>query len=131
MLNKEQIIRILKEYDLDTNNYIVISGSAMVLLGIKDTTNDIDISVTKEYYDYLLTNYDCNLERINENNNKIYYIDKKINFGYDYYSFDSLKIEGIPVQKLDDIIKLKESLNRKKDQKDLELLRKNRQSVEY
>lgn len=125
MLNKKQIIKILKKYNLDTNNYVVISGSAMVLLGIKNTTNDIDISVTKEYYDYLLSNYKCSFERISENNNKVYFIDKTINFGIDYYTFDYLKIDEIPVQKIEDIIKLKESLNREKDRKDVELIYKN------
>lgn len=122
MLDKEKIIKILKEYKLDTNKYIVVTGSAMVLLGLKETTNDIDISVTEEYYDYLLTKYNCTFERISEYNNKVYFIDKIINFGKDYYSNDNLRIEGIPVQKIDDIKKVKIHLNREKDKKDIEII---------
>ena len=43
-------------YRHDKNEYVVISGAAMALLGIKDHTSDIDIAVTEEYYDYLLKN---------------------------------------------------------------------------
>lgn len=122
MLKRKQIIETLKNYNLDINNYVVISGAAMVLLGLKDTTSDIDIAVTKEYYDYLLANYDCTFERINEKNNKVYFINGIINFGVDYYNNDCLKIDGIPVQKPEDIKKLKEFLNREKDNKDIELI---------
>lgn len=63
MLNKNQIMDIIKNSNLDDNNYIVISGTAIVFLDIKDCTNDIDIAVTKDYYDYLLSNYDCKFDR--------------------------------------------------------------------
>ena len=51
-MNKEDIINILNKYNFDKDNYVVISGAAMVLLGIKDKTSDIDISVTDSYYNY-------------------------------------------------------------------------------
>ena len=48
-MNRKEIIKELKKYNLDPKKYIVISGAAMVLYGFKDETPDIDISVTKEY----------------------------------------------------------------------------------
>ena len=77
-MNKKDIIKILKEYKLDTNNFIVISGASMVLQGIKDTTSDIDIAVKKDYYNYLLKNYNCTFDKINKYNNKVYFIDNVI-----------------------------------------------------
>ena len=50
MLNKKDIISILDKYNLDNKKYVVISSAAMVLYGIKESTKDIDIAVTKEYY---------------------------------------------------------------------------------
>lgn len=35
MLNREKIIEILNEYNFDCDKYVVLSSSAMVLLGIK------------------------------------------------------------------------------------------------
>ena len=65
-MDKNQIIKIIKKYKLDKSKFIVISGAALVLLGIKKTANDIDIWCDNDYCDYLLNNYDCKLERINE-----------------------------------------------------------------
>ena len=48
-MNKEKIVDILKKYNFDKDEYIVISGACMVLYGIKETTSDIDISVTGVY----------------------------------------------------------------------------------
>ncbi len=127
MLDKKEIINILKKYNLDSNNYIVISSAAMVLLGIKNKAKDIDISVTKDYYNYLLKNYNCTLERVNEYNHKVYFIDEVINFGIDYFENNYIEIDGIHVQKPEDIIKLKKSLNREKDRKDIELINKAKQ----
>ena len=93
-MNKEEILKVLKKYNFDKDKYIVISGAAMVLLGIKESTSDIDISVTKDYYDYLLENYNCTFEKVNEYNNKVYFIDNIINFGFDYYKHKCILISG-------------------------------------
>ena len=123
-LYRDQIIKILKDLNLDSDNYLVISGAAMVLLGIKEYTTDIDIAVTKEYYNYLIANYNCVYERTNEFNNDCYIINNIINFGIDYYNNDKLNILGIPVQTIEDLIKLKEFLHRDKDSSDIELIKK-------
>ena len=123
-MNREYIINKLKEYNFDPNEYIVISGAAMVLYGFKEKTHDIDISCTKRYTNKLLKNYDCTLEYEHSDGNKAYMIDNIVNFGPNYYSKNKNYIEGIPVQRVEDIIKLKKSLNREKDLKDLELIYK-------
>ena len=112
-MNKNEITNKLKKYNFDKSKYLVISGAAMVLLGIKKETSDIDIAVDKEYYDYLLSNYNAIFERCNEFNNKCYLIDNIINFGVDYYSDEKLIINDIPVQTPQHILSLKKYLNRK------------------
>lgn len=123
-LYRDQIIKILKDLNLDSDNYLVISGAAMVLLGIKEYTTDIDIAVTEDYYNYLINNYNCVYERTNEFNNDCYIINNIINFGIDYYNNDKLNVLGIPVQTIEDLIKLKEFLHRDKDSSDIELIKK-------
>lgn len=117
-MNKLDIINTLKKYNLDKNEYIVISGAAMVLYGIKEETSDIDIAVTKKYNKYLLDNYDCEIEK-----ESVYYIDKIINFSTNYYTKDKKYINDIPVQKIKDILNLKLSLNREKDKMDIEKIK--------
>lgn len=126
-MNKKKIIEILKKYNFDNKKFIVISGAAMVIHGVKQYTNDIDIAVNQDYYDYLLEHYECKFEKINPYNHKIYFIDDIINFGIDYFTKPAY-IEGIPVQTLEDVIKLKESLSRNKDKKDIELIRRYNES---
>ncbi len=122
-MNKEQIIEYLQKYNLDNTKYVVISGAAMVLYGIKELTHDIDISVSKDYYDYLLNNYECEYETKDINNENVYYIDK-INFGKAHYPNENIYINNIPVEPIDEIIKLKKTFNRDKDKEDIELIKK-------
>lgn len=119
-MNKKEIISKLKKYNFDENNYVVISGAAMVLLGIKESTGDIDISVTEEFNDYLLNNYNCIFERINEYNTAAYFIDDIINFSTTYYTENKIFIDNIPVQAPEEILSLKKNLNREKDKIDVE-----------
>jgi len=121
-MNKEDILNILKKYNFDTNQYMVISSSAMVLLGIKDTANDIDISVTHPYNSYLLDNFNCKFYKKNKYNEDVFYIDNIINFSTSYYCNNYTLVNGIKVQSIDDILKMKYSLNREKDILDIKLL---------
>ena len=120
-MNKEEILKKLKEFNLDKGKYLVISGAAMVLLGAKDTTKDIDIAVSKDYYEYLLNNYSCEFDRVNEFNHKCYNLDV-LNFGIDYYSDNYVVVKGVKVQTVEDIIRLKRFLNREKDKEDIKKL---------
>ena len=52
-MNKKDIYETLQKYNFEKNKYIVISGAAMVIQGVKDSTTDIDIAVSKDYYNYL------------------------------------------------------------------------------
>ena len=118
--NRKDIFDILNSYNFDKNEYIVISGGSMVAHGIKDTTRDIDISVSKKLYDELLNNYNCNLEWHDDKNNvDIYYIDDVINFSTNFYNKETEIIDGIRFQTLDSIINMKKEFNRVKDIEDI------------
>lgn len=121
-MRRNEIIELLKKYKFDTKNYTVISGAAMVIANVKDQTNDIDIAVSKEYYNYLLNNYNCEFDCINIYNNKVFFIDNIINFSYDYFDCKYTVIDGIKVQTLDSIKQLKKNLNREKDIEDIKLI---------
>lgn len=127
-MNKAEILNKLNEYNFDTNEYIVISSAALVIQGVKEETKDIDISVTPKYYKYLEENYNCELERYDEKNNiNIYYIDDVINFSTNYYSEDKddfILLDGIKIQSISSVTRLKNMLNRPKDIKDIELINK-------
>ena len=126
-MNKKEILATLKKYNLKSENFIIISSAAMVLNNIKEETKDIDISVDEEYEKELLKTYKCNLEReITDNNKKYkaYMIDDIINFSIHYYGeYKAKRIQNYNVQTVEEILKLKQRLNREKDQKDIKILK--------
>ena len=126
-MNKKEILNTLKKYNLKTEKYIIISSAAMVLNNIKKETKDIEIAVDEEYEKELLKNYKCELEREiidKEKKYKAYLIDDLINFSVHYYGeYKSKKINGYNVQTIEEILKLKQRLNRENDKKDIKILK--------
>ena len=113
-LNKQEIFEVLNKYNLNKNEFIIISGAALCIRDLKDETHDIDISVSKEYYEELLKTYDCTLERIIDGV-KIWFIDDVINFSTNFYNLEGSDINGYRVQTVESIIELKKKLGREKD----------------
>ena len=64
IFNKENILKTLNKYNFDSQNYIVISGAALVLQNVKEYTSDIDITVSNELYNQLLKKYSLSLIHI-------------------------------------------------------------------
>ncbi len=123
-MKRNEIIKELKKYNLDSKRYIVLSGAAMVLYGIKNETLDIDISVKESLEKELLNQYDAKIEKINIDGTKVYIINSELNFGSNYYTDRKNYIDNIPVQYVEDILSLKLMLNREKDKNDIELIKK-------
>ena len=127
-MNKEEIISILKKYNFDTSEYVVLSTGAMVLQGIKDTANDIDLAVSEKLYNELLKKYDCTLKceyEINGEKIKVYSFDI-FDFSTNYFDKDNvIFVEGIPVQNVNSLLKFKQNLNRDKDKdkEDIKLIK--------
>ena len=118
-MNKKELLKKLEEYNLDKDEYMLLAGASMVLRGLKKETFDIDIAVSSDYYDYLLNNYECEFEVVNNSGCKIYQIDNLLSFGTDHFNEDKDYILDFPCQRLEDILVLKKGLNRKKDQADI------------
>lgn len=115
-MKKKEIIETLNIYNLNKKKYIVISGAALVLQDIIEETKDIDLYVDKEYYEFLLKNYNCIFERTNELDEYCYMIDNIINFGKTFCPKNIKMIDEIKVSSIDDVLELKKYLNRKKDE---------------
>lgn len=52
-MKKEEFLRKLDELNLDKNKYCIISGGVMLLYDLKDTTNDIDLRMSLDYFEEL------------------------------------------------------------------------------
>ncbi len=47
-MNKQEIISILEDFPYSRDEYWIITGSAMVLYGIREQTHDIDMGCTSK-----------------------------------------------------------------------------------
>ncbi len=121
-MNKEEIFKTLEHYNFNKDQILILSGASMVVNNIKETTNDIDIAVSKEYEKELLKKYNCKLTK-QFTNHKVYSIDNIIEFSTNYYDFAYDIKNGFKFQKPKEILKLKQNLNRDKDKKDMTLIK--------
>ena len=72
-MNKETIINKINMLDLDKNDFYVLGSASLVLRGIIETANDIDLAITNETYlknkskmIYLGDNHNSKWYKINE-----------------------------------------------------------------
>lgn len=129
-MNKIEIINKLNKYALDKNEYCILASGALVMMNIKENTNDIDLAVSDKLYNQLLKGHECKISFEYEKNgkkNSIYSFDN-IEFGTNFYDKDVIiYIDGYPVLNLETILKHKKDLlhlKRSKDLKDIELINK-------
>lgn len=116
-MTKKDIIETLNNYNLDKDKFIIISGADLVLQNSSNQTHDIDIWVSKDYYEHLLSNFNCEFDRINEFENKAFMIDDAINFSFDFCPKNYVYINGYKVASLRVCYNVKKLLNRDKDKK--------------
>ncbi len=50
-MDKKEVLKKLKELEINKDEYIIISGASLVLHDLIDVTKDIDLSCSKEVYD--------------------------------------------------------------------------------
>ena len=117
-MNKNELIRLLEELNLDKEEYVVLSSGSAVLRGIYQKCGDIDLAVSDKAFEYLKKNYDL----IDKGNNWYTVTDK-----IECVVGESPKKEKVGEYYLQDLIQYYEfvkSLNRDKDKERVELLEK-------
>ena len=119
-MTKLDIIERLKLLNYARSEYWVVAGSAMVLHGLKDTANDIDLGCTKCLAD-ALESCGCRTLVLDDGTRKISVAeDVEI---FEGWLFDNVVIiEGIPVISLNGLLEMKKRLGREKDIEDIKLI---------
>lgn len=117
---KADIIKRITELNYPANDYWLITGGAMVLYGLRDATNDIDLGCSKSLADMLEKN-GFTTTRLSDGTRKITIADDIEIF--EDWIFDKAEIrEGISDISLKGLLEMKKSLGREKDLKDIELI---------
>ena len=120
-MDKEKLLKILEFLGLPKTEYYILSGGAMLLYGLREKTNDLDLCVSNDLFEILKEKY-----KIEEKNEAGFYrLAKRIEIiPSNKESFQMEYREGYPVEKLETILQFKEKRNLDKDKKDIENIRK-------
>lgn len=110
---------------------VVSSGGALVMLGLRESTSDLDLDIPAETYEFLLYLLGPEKERVTEHGTFLTY-NKKVSLQKLPDGITVQTVNGVRLYSLDDLIRQKEaliqSLDRsptkvKQDRHDVELLR--------
>ena len=92
-MKKKEIIKTLEKYNLNKDDYIILSTGSLVLRGIKEEAHDIDLAVSNDLMEHLLTHYDCELE-VSLDDFDVYILNDELNFSIHYYDVPFDIIDG-------------------------------------
>lgn len=118
-MNKQEILNQLESEKINSNEVIIISGAALVLQGIIESTTDIDMACTDEYYKSLTWKTEiggCGKEIKHKD---VFDISNNL-----YYPECIEYVEGYRVMNIKKCYEIKKMLNRDKDKGLIKILEK-------
>lgn len=118
-MKAEDIRRRIAELALDTNEYRINAGGAMVLHGLREETHDLDIWCTKKLGDALAQR--CEPQMLPDGTRR-FVPAPDVEIYENMLPGETVFLNGIPVAPLEDVLALKRQLNREKDQRDIAVL---------
>ena len=122
-MHKQELIEKLDALKLDKDKYCIISGGVLLLYGIKDTTNDIDLKMKPSYFEELKGRFNfkkspkIEYEDLYEINDEIEVVVK------DYNDEEVQIVDGYPAESLELTLKWWVDHNRPKDQEKIQLVK--------
>lgn len=121
-MNKEELYKLVEKLKLPITEYCILSGGSLVMHGIRENTNDLDIDITKKGFEIIKKYFSPTLV---DENKKLYKITENIECFLDNnFETDIEFIDGYPCQSLISVYRLKKKLNRQKDQSDIIAIKK-------
>lgn len=112
-MKKHEFLCELDKLNLDKNKYCIIASGSMLMYGLCEECNDIDIRTTKDLFDNLNEKY-----HMKQSNRYDYVYELSDIIDVNCKNFDSNMIEfvdGYPVEKLEVNLKWMKKNNRPKD----------------
>lgn len=128
MLNREKILLLLDKLNLPKDKYALGTSGSLVLFGVKDEANDLDIDCDSVLYDsFLEKGYkeriyypkEGHTAHIIDLSEEIQLIRKA-----ELNRLDIIEIDGVSVYTVEAVRRFKEFLGREKDLRDIELIDK-------
>ena len=119
-MDKEEIIEKLEKFPYDTREYWINAGSAMVMHGLRENTEDIDLGCTSALADLLEAS--GHLCGTGEGGRRRFRYGESIELSENWMYDGTERIDGFRVLTLRGLLIQKQLLGREKDAKDLVLI---------
>ena len=121
-MTRSVIVSKLKSFKFDPAEYWVVGGAAMVLYGIKEQTDDVDLGCTTKLADEL--EKAGRLYKITPDGNRWFRLDDGTEV-FENWIYDTVVVveKSIPVISLQGLLTMKRLLGREKDLKDVALIK--------
>mgnify|MGYP005824686141 FL=1 len=122
-MKKIELLNLLKELNFPKDEYYVLSGASLVLRGIKEEANDLDLCISAKLFNQIKDKFNLTDERKNEcgfykiNDNLEIVVDKKEDFKMEIG-------EKYNLENLQTILDFKIKRNKPKDKDDIENIKK-------
>ena len=117
MLTREEVRQNLLHSGLDLSRCWLTAGGALIFHGLRERTADIDMGCTSSLADELeCAGYPAEQ---GEDGRRRFHLPGKIDLSENWAHGSVTMMDGIPVVSLEDVLALKRSLNREKDQADI------------
>ena len=122
-MRKIELLNLLEKLNFPKDEYYVLSGASLVLRGIKEEANDLDLCISEELFDQIKDKFNLTDEKKNEcgfykiNDNLEIVVDKKENFKMETG-------EKYNLEDLQTILYFKINRNLPKDKKDIDNIKK-------
>lgn len=121
-MNKIEFLKKLDKLNLNKNNYCIIASGVMLMYGLKDECDDVDIKVSKELFDKLLKEY--NMQQ-SDRYDYVYELDSDIDVNCKNFNRDNIEfVDGYPVESLKLQLDWMIENKREKDKEKIEKIRK-------
>ncbi len=118
-MKKEEFLKIVDSLNLDKERYCIISGGVLVIRGIREETEDVDIKVPEDYFEELNSRFNLVQGKYKD----LYVLSEDVEVTFGGFSKDKIETyEGYPLEKLDSILKWKMDHKRPKDERDIKLI---------
>lgn len=126
---KSNFEKFIKDFELDKNTVVVGAGAALMLLGLRDKINDIDVAIPENDFDRISKKHKVVIYEVKETTgirktkvipNILGNIDIHIEKDFE----NTILLDGIRIYSVPRLLKQKELMNREKDQEDIKKLKK-------
>lgn len=117
-MKKQEIDILLKELNLSLEEFYILSGASLVIRGIREECNDLDLCMTREAFEKIKNRYE--VKHLNGKPENLFQITEKMEtFVEPKENFNCEIVEYYPLENLEKILAFKKERNQEKDKKDI------------